>query len=181
MRNLTLPLTFVAGLALSAAIAWCLWPVTPLHVPAASPSLPSAPASLAETPVLTSSPQSEASPPWAGAPISGAPGVVPPATSAVTPSPDRPQNIAQLDAMLDAMQRENGSSVVGGVKIDVLRANLAKAEQLQALAKQIEAESLKPNGGDLQVMQGYLKQLQALQGQLRMDFMAEPAPAAEEP
>lgn len=181
MRNFTLPLTFVAGLALSAAIAWWLWPAVPPSAPLTAPSLalPSAPASLPQAPTAPAVTPSEASPPWAGAPVPAAPSAA--SAPAALPNRERPQNIAQLDAMLDQMQRENGSNVVGGVKLDVLRSNLAKAEQLQALAKQIEAESLKPNGGDLQVMQGYLKQLQALQGQLRMDFMAAPAAGAEAP
>lgn len=199
MRNAALFGTFGAGVVLTAAVAWWLWPQTsePLQAPVAAVQQPApAPA----TPAVEQKPLTEDSPPW---------GALAPADTATTPPPaGQPQaaqalpgspvnaeknaelqqrlnamalsgkpDIKELDGLLGELQANAGSSVVNGVKVDVLRENLRKAAEIEALSKQIEMESQKAGGSDPQIMQGYLKQLQTLQGQLRLDFMVPPVAA----
>ncbi|KWE41755.1 hypothetical protein WT51_25305 [Burkholderia territorii] len=88
----------------------------------------------------------------------------------------------QAAAALAELEKANGSSVLGGVDLSVLRRNLQIAGQMQQIAQQMQ--SLEPASGasaaDAQ-SQALLKekqmQLQALSQQLRAEVMAgKPAP-----
>lgn len=82
----------------------------------------------------------------------------------------------QTAAALEELERANGSSVLGGVDLGVLRRNLQIAGQMQQIAQQMQ--SLEPTSGasaaDAQ-SQALLKekqaQLQALSQQLRAEVM----------
>ncbi|PTD97622.1 hypothetical protein [Pseudothauera lacus] len=84
----------------------------------------------------------------------------------------KPPEIAEVDALLGELQQAHGGTVVGGVDISVLRGNLALAGEMQALAMEIEQLSRQPGGADSAALQRKLDRLQALQAQMRFDFMA---------
>lgn len=74
---------------------------------------------------------------------------------------------------LDQLERAHGSSVMNGVKLDVLRNNLEISQRISQKATEFDT-MLKRNDGKQPTpeMMAKLKELQSLQGQIRTDIMA---------
>lgn len=86
-----------------------------------------------------------------------------------------PKKVAE---MLNLLKEKYGSTVAG-VNLDAVISNLQTAQEMQALALEIQHESAKPGGGDSKKMQGYVAQLTKLQSRMRMDISVpqKPVPA----
>lgn len=85
-----------------------------------------------------------------------------------------PKKVAE---MLNRLKEKHGSTVVG-VNLDAVISNLQTAQDMQALALEIQHESGKPGGGDSKKMQGYIAQLTKLQSRMRMDISVPQKPEA---
>lgn len=107
-----------------------------------------------------------------------------------------PQPREVAEALLE-VERANGSPVMGGVRLDVLRQNMAVVEKMKALADEVGAQgaqglpvasgapaagpgSSRPGqpGEASAAMAARLEQIAVLQKQLRTDIMVAPAGAA---
>ncbi len=80
----------------------------------------------------------------------------------------------ELVTVLDELQNANGSPVVGGVKIDVLRNNVLVAEKMQGMAEELRRLQNGPDSGSPQnqaLIQARLAAMEALRGQLRADVL----------
>ncbi|MDR0771397.1 MAG: hypothetical protein LBE75_09455 [Burkholderiales bacterium] len=94
-------------------------------------------------------------------------------------------DIEELDKLLSELVEIQGTSVIAGVDLNVLRQNLRVAQEVQALAKEMEAESKKPNPNSNRILE-ITKEIQVMQGKLRTDIMVgggttpipPPSPAA---
>ncbi len=67
---------------------------------------------------------------------------------------------------------------MNGVNLDAVISNLQTAQEIQALAQEIQQESAKPGGGDGKKMQAYVAQLTKLQSRMRMDISVPQKPEA---
>lgn len=85
-----------------------------------------------------------------------------------------PKKVAE---MLNRLKEKHGSTVAG-VNLDAVISNLQTAQDMQALALEIQHESGKPGGGDSKKMQGYIAQLTKLQSRMRMDISVPQKPEA---
>ena len=78
------------------------------------------------------------------------------------------------DALLQ-VEQANGSPVLQGIRLDVLRQNLQVAEKMKGLAEEVNTLQQAPKtAGSKDIdgaMRGKLEQLEALQKQLRTDIM----------
>jgi hypothetical protein len=83
-------------------------------------------------------------------------------------------DIGELDALLGRLIEIQGNPVVGGIDLRVLRQNLVVARDMQALAKELEAETRRPNP-DKARMDGLVQRIQSLQQGLRLDILRNPA------
>ena len=81
----------------------------------------------------------------------------------------------RVEALLNQLKQKHGSTVAG-VNLDVVISNLQVAQEIQVLALDMQRESVKPGGGDIKKMQGYVGQLTKLQSRLRTDVSVSPAP-----
>ena len=81
----------------------------------------------------------------------------------------------QVEALLNELKQKHGPTVAG-VNLDVVIKNLQIAQQMQALAFEIQRETVKPGGGDSKRMQGYMQQLTKLQSQLGGDITVPKTP-----
>ncbi|KCV40208.1 hypothetical protein [Bordetella bronchiseptica] len=148
-------------------------------------------------PVLPDPPADSAPPPWAAgnraqpAPAARPAPAAAPAPSAreqamaeahatlqrlsASPAPD----LAELDRALRDLEQAHGSPEVGGVRLDVLRANLRVAERLSVLGQQLQALQQQPAGepGRAEAMRRIGDEVAALQKQLRTDYVVD-TPAA---
>ncbi len=89
----------------------------------------------------------------------------------------------EVDKVLAEVQRANGSNVLQGIRLDVLRENLRVAARMQTVANELQAlqqrSAGQPPGPELQAeVQRKLDEVQALQRELRMDFYAADRSAA---
>lgn len=84
-------------------------------------------------------------------------------------------DVQKIDRLLGEVERVQGSSTIGGVKIDVLRHNLAIAQKMQALAKDIEEASSRGAQADPKQLQAQMARIVELQAQMRTDVVAAPA------
>lgn len=86
----------------------------------------------------------------------------------------------ELVAVLDELQSANGSPVVGGVRIDVLRNNVRVAEKMQGMAEELRRLQHGADSGSPQnqaLIQARLAEMEALRGQLSADVLqGSPAP-----
>lgn len=187
------------GAAVGGAVVWFTRPADP-PAPLATPSPATAPAQAPAAPATGTPPAAQmptapaAPPPW----LTGEPGSTAPAPApGGAPQPGAPADPqamaalqekfsrlieggrqpapAEVEALLGELERAQGSSVVGGVRIDVLRSNLVKSQQMQALAEEIQRLAEQPGGPDQQAIQRKLAELQKLQSELRLDLMAPQA------
>lgn len=71
--------------------------------------------------------------------------------------------------LLDQLQEAEGSSVVNGIDLNVLRNNLTVASQMQTVAHKIEAES-QSSHPDKQKIHEYLDELNQLKGQVNRNY-----------
>lgn len=181
-----------AGTAVLAAVGAYLWLGSPqqspapqaLSAPAAAParSLPPAPRS-AEPP--SAPPSTAGTPPW----------LAPQADRAPTPAGKQEQELARIqarlaemstvgkadprevDGLLAELQRIKGNEV-GGVNIAALRDNLAKAQEIQRLAAELDQMAHRPNPDPRQV-QDLVARIQKLQAGMRLDLAVPPAAGAK--
>lgn len=80
-------------------------------------------------------------------------------------------DIDELDRLLDELVGIQGTSVIAGVDLNVLRQNLWVAKEVQALAKELEEESKKPKPDQNRMLE-ITKEIQEVQRKLRTDIMA---------
>lgn len=197
--NRALPwlLAGLLGAAIGGAVVWLARPdAPPAAAPATAPASVPTPATpstgAASAPAMPAAPASP--PPWlagdggsaaqAPAPGGGAQPGAPADPQAMAALQDKFARIieggrqpspAEVEALLGELERAQGSSVVGGVRIDVLRSNLLKSQQMQVLAEEIQRLAEQPGGPDQQAIQRKLAELQKLQSELRLDLMAPQA------
>jgi len=80
-----------------------------------------------------------------------------------------------LDAILAELQQINGSTEVGGVNLSALRNNLARAEEIQRLGKQMQLIAEAPGKQDLPKLQSLMAEIQLQQAGLVIDVRAKSA------
>ncbi len=90
-----------------------------------------------------------------------------------------------VDDALAEVERAHGSSVLQGVRLDVLRENLRVAARLQKAATEVQSLQQRSAAGELKPAQQAelnkkLAEMEAMQRELRMDFfVSNPAPAGQ--
>jgi len=85
----------------------------------------------------------------------------------------------EAERALSDLEKANGSSVLQGIRLDVLRENLRVAAQMQKAAEELQVLQRGDNSAAKQAEIGRkVAEVQALQKQLRMDFQTTPEPAA---
>lgn len=80
-------------------------------------------------------------------------------------------DIDELDRLLAELIGIQGTSVIAGVDLNVLRQNLRVAQEVQLLAKELEAESKKPTPDQNRILE-ITNKIQAIQGELNPNVMA---------
>ena len=80
-----------------------------------------------------------------------------------------------LDTILAELQQINGSTEVGGVNLSALRNNLARAEEIQRLGKQMQLIAEAPGKQDLPKLQSLMAEIQLQQAGLVIDVRAKSA------
>jgi hypothetical protein len=94
-------------------------------------------------------------------------------------SDPQPQS-REILAAIDELESINGSSVVGGVRLDVLRSNMLVIEKMQALSgelRKLQGPGGAPSPQSLELVQTRMAQMEALRSQLRSDVMQPGTPA----
>jgi hypothetical protein len=86
-------------------------------------------------------------------------------------------NIAEVDALLNELIEIQGSSVIAGVDLNVVRQNLRIAGDLQQVAKEMEAEQ-KASAPDAARLENLRQRAAALQNQLTASLQGRPVGAA---
>jgi len=76
----------------------------------------------------------------------------------------------ELDKLLNELIEIQGTSVIAGVDLNVLRQNLRVAQKIQALAKDLEAEGKKPKPDQNRILE-ITKEIQAEQTHLNTNMM----------
>jgi hypothetical protein len=157
--------------------------VPPSVGPAASVAKPSVPPSVPGGPLgaaLPPGPSSTADAPWAtpSVPPSAAKlGMHPPAVGkAGAPSIEdiqrrlqgltangRQPTALEVDAILADLQRNQGTNVVGGVNLQALRDNMARADRMQQIAQEVQTLAANPRKEDLPRLQALSAEMQRLQ------------------
>lgn len=90
-----------------------------------------------------------------------------------------------VDEALAEVERAHGSSVLQGVRLDVLRENLRVAARMQKAAGELQSLQQRSAAGELKPaeqaeLNRKLAEMEALQRELRMDFfVSNPAPARQ--
>ncbi len=84
-------------------------------------------------------------------------------------------NMKELDAILADLQKVNGSTDVGGVNLSALRNNLARADEIQRLGKEMQALSQVPGKQDLPKIQSIMAEIQKQQAGMVTDIRSSPA------
>lgn len=79
----------------------------------------------------------------------------------------------ELDTILAELQQINGSTEVGGVNLSALRNNLARAEEIQRLGKQMQLIAEAPGKQDLPKLQSLMAEIQLQQAGLVIDVRAK--------
>jgi|GEM_PF-3864442 hypothetical protein len=89
--------------------------------------------------------------------------------------PGKTPDIDELDQLLGELIDIQGTAVIGGVDLNVLRENLQVAQEVQALAKELEIESKRPSPDQNRILE-ITKEIQAMQGRLKTNILAGGAP-----
>ncbi len=85
----------------------------------------------------------------------------------------------EVAAALADLEKAHGSSTFHGLKLDALRTNLELSQRMNDIAAQLEAMQRKAGTqGATPEMMAKVRELQALQSQLRMDLTVSDAPGA---
>lgn len=84
-------------------------------------------------------------------------------------------NMKELDTLLADLQKVNGSTDVGGVNLSALRNNLARADEIQRLGKEMQALSQAPGKQDLPKIQSIMAEIQKQQAGMVTDIRSAPA------
>lgn len=174
----------------------------PAPEPAPRAAAAKAPAPAARPAAGLPQPRNDNAPsPWAAhAPVATLPGAATPRDSAALPSPQLAQrDLKELekikmelsDAMRDGKQadpkkvvealvklKQMNGSAVSGVNLDAVINNVEKAQEMQALALEMQRESNKPGGPDRKALLAYVEQLKKLQAQVRTDFSVPQKPVS---
>lgn len=87
----------------------------------------------------------------------------------------KPPNSKDLDAILAELQQINGSTDVGGVNLAALRNNLARAEEIQRLGKEMQTISQSPTKQDAARLQSLMAEIQQQQAGMVMDIRSKAA------
>lgn len=194
----------VAGLLALAVLA--LWMVRTGPLPPeraadpvviAPPPVPVGPSAATSLPRVERAPASEAPPPWS-APASSGPSPLAPtdASPAAEPVPARSAALAviqrqlaelvangqepdtkKLDQLLAEVVRVQGSPNIGGVNVEALRHNLGVAEQMKAIATDMQQLSSQGAKADPAQLQAQMARIVELQAQMRVDVLAAPVAA----
>jgi hypothetical protein len=90
-------------------------------------------------------------------------------------APGRNPSPREVDTLLAELQKQQGSNQVGGVDIGALRGNLARAEEIQRLAHELQAVAQQPGTPNTEKMQQLMSKIQQQQAGLRMDVLAPPS------
>ncbi|WP_439590402.1 hypothetical protein [Hydrogenophaga sp.] len=85
---------------------------------------------------------------------------------------------AEVDAALADVEKANGSSVLQGVRLEVLRENLKVAARMQKAAAELQSLQQRNVSGERSVarqaeLNQKLAEIQAMQRELRMDFLVD--------
>lgn len=83
--------------------------------------------------------------------------------------------IKELDTVLADLQKINGSTDVGGVNLSALRNNLARADEIQRLSKEMQALSQAPGKQDVAKIQSIMTEIQKQQSGMVTDIRSSPA------
>ena len=86
---------------------------------------------------------------------------------------DKTPQAKDLDTILAELQQINGSTEVGGVNLSALRNNLARAEEIQRLGKQMQLIAEAPGKQDLPKLQSLMAEIQLQQAGLVIDVRAK--------
>lgn len=164
--------------------------------PAPAPEMPSSAQPGLATPApnpasAATAPSAAMPPPWMNAPGAAAPKAANPervrelravqARLSSLMAGGRKPDPKELNAVLDDLIRIQGTTVIGGVDFAVLKNNLAKSQEIEALAREMEQVSKQPKP-DAKRIQALMEKIQAAQAGLRSDVMApSPAAAAQKP
>lgn len=79
----------------------------------------------------------------------------------------------EVDRVLAKLQQNQGSSVVGGVDIQMLRNNLQAAERIRTLSEQMQPLAQNPSPENTQRLQALMTEIQQVQGTLRPDVLVK--------
>lgn len=188
MRNKPVIVGVLLGLVLLAVVLAAVWRSSmPANAPApqAMP-VPPARTSVAPASAAVSGGAAVAPAPWLVAPNSAPAGAA--ATAAAKPGMEQIQKRLsaltangrtptphEVDEVLAELQRVQGGNNVGGVDLGALRENLARAEEIQRLAKEMEKLAQNPSKQDLPRIQSLMTQIQQLQSGIRADVSVKPA------
>lgn len=129
----------------------------------------------ATSPVPPSAARLGARPPSAGQP--GAPSIedIQSRLQGLTANGRQP-TAREVDAILADLQRNQGTDVVGGVNLQTLRDNLARADRMQQIAQEVQTLAANPRKEDLPRLQTLSAEMQRLQASVSVP--AGPAAAA---
>lgn len=89
---------------------------------------------------------------------------------------------AEVETALGEVERAHGSSVLQGVRLDVLRENLRLAARMQKVAEEVQVLQQRSASGEVKgetqaILSKKLAEIEAMQRELRLDFY-EGAPTA---
>ncbi|HET6633218.1 MAG TPA: hypothetical protein VFG73_10990 [Rhodanobacteraceae bacterium] len=199
-RGASLVLAAVLGGVVVGGVVWLAKPDAPAAAATAAPARPSASApQTARATLPPSTPVQSQPPPWAAS------GAVTPAptglAAAIRPKAIDPQRAQARAALRARLQRltANGrhatlaeaSSVLGelekldgshlsGINIAAVRKNLEQVGELQRVARELQAESQRPGGGDKQKIQDLLARLKEIEAGMQFNLTAAaPAPVTQ--
>lgn len=84
----------------------------------------------------------------------------------------RQPSVAELDRVLGNLQQNQGSTVVAGVDLQVVRNNLQQAERIRLLSEEMKPLAQNPSPENTRRMQELMAEIQQAQANLRVDVMA---------
>lgn len=194
MKNKQAVIGALLGLAILAVVALVLWlmnkpaeglpaigPAPQAHLPAETSST-SAAAPAGGATALPPTPWSTTEnprPPAASSQAAGVPSIdeIQNRLTAMTAN-GRTPSAREVDDLLADLQRNQGRNDVAGVDLAVLRENLARAEEIQRLAREMEKMAQNPKQQDIPRLQAMMAQIQHLQAGIKADVSAKPASQA---
>jgi hypothetical protein len=189
MKNRQAIIGALLGLAILAVVTVAVWLI---NKPAATDAREAKPAPQAYPPSTQAAPVagSGALPPapWLTMENPQPPAASSPSVGARKPGIDDIQNrlaamtaggrapsAREVDTLLADLQRNQGRNDVAGVDLAVLRENLARAEEIQRLAKEMEQIALNPKQQDIPRLQTTMARIQQLQAGIKADVSVKPS------